>query len=101
MDGLIAVKGVPRSEATGVREELLAKVGLADTRDVYPNRLSGGRQHRVAIARALALTPQVAEQGTEEVPRRHVHPVTAQTTRLPARVALSAVPSLNQGVGAA
>ena len=59
IEGLIAVKGVSRSDATGVGEDLLAKVGLADKRDVYPNRLSGGQQQRVAIARALALNPEV------------------------------------------
>ena len=59
IEGLISVKGVSRSDATGVGEDLLAKVGLADKRDVYPNRLSGGQQQRVAIARALALNPEV------------------------------------------
>ncbi|HSH79616.1 MAG TPA: ABC transporter ATP-binding protein [Herpetosiphonaceae bacterium] len=37
--------------------ELLERVGLADRRDSYPDRLSGGEQQRVAIARALAHDP--------------------------------------------
>ncbi len=36
---------------------LLAEVGLADRRDAFPDRLSGGEQQRVAIARALAHDP--------------------------------------------
>ncbi|MBT8400341.1 MAG: ABC transporter ATP-binding protein [Rhodothermia bacterium] len=35
----------------------LEKVGLADRRDSYPDRLSGGEQQRVAIARALVHEP--------------------------------------------
>jgi putative ABC transport system ATP-binding protein len=36
---------------------LLERVGLADRRDTFPDRLSGGEQQRVAIARALAHDP--------------------------------------------
>ncbi len=40
-------------------EALLAKVGVLEKRDVYPNQLSGGQQQRVAIARALAMQPRI------------------------------------------
>ena len=39
--------------------ELLAKVGLVDKAEAYPQSLSGGQQQRVAIARALAMSPDV------------------------------------------
>jgi putative ABC transport system ATP-binding protein len=38
---------------------LLDRVGLADRRDVFPDKLSGGEQQRVAIARALAQNPRL------------------------------------------
>lgn len=55
------VKVLKRSsrEAEGEAVSLLAKVGLTDKRDAYPEMLSGGQQQRVAIARALAMRPKL------------------------------------------
>ncbi|MBK3869976.1 ATP-binding cassette domain-containing protein [Pseudomonas stutzeri] len=53
------VLGQSKAEATDVAEALLAKVGIADKRHVYPNQLSGGQQQRAAIARTLAMQPKV------------------------------------------
>ena len=53
------VKKLPDAEARGIGEELLAKVGLRDKFDAYPNKLSGGQQQRVAIARSLAMNPKL------------------------------------------
>jgi polar amino acid transport system ATP-binding protein len=53
----IHVKGVDRRSAVARANELLAKVGLEEKADVYPQQLSGGQQQRVAIARALAMDP--------------------------------------------
>ncbi len=55
----IHVLGVKREEAIASAETLLARVGLAEKRDVYPAFLSGGQQQRGAIARALAIQPRV------------------------------------------
>ncbi|ATY85927.1 peptide ABC transporter ATP-binding protein [Kyrpidia spormannii] len=53
------VRKVPREEAMDQARALLAKVGLSDKADAYPEQLSGGQQQRVAIARALAMKPKV------------------------------------------
>jgi polar amino acid transport system ATP-binding protein len=49
--------GLPKPEAETRADELLARFGLADKREEYPDRLSGGQQQRVAIVRALAMQP--------------------------------------------
>lgn len=56
---LIRVRKISKSEAQKNAVELLAKVGLSDKADVYPDQLSGGQQQRVAIARALAMKPKI------------------------------------------
>ncbi|MBK6857428.1 MAG: amino acid ABC transporter ATP-binding protein, partial [Microthrixaceae bacterium] len=48
------VLGRSASEAQGVAEAMLERVGLTDKADAHPAQLSGGQQQRVAIARALA-----------------------------------------------
>ena len=51
--------GISTAEAEARADELLARFGLSDKRDDYPDRLSGGQQQRVAIVRALAMRPQL------------------------------------------
>lgn len=53
------VKHLEHREAADRGRELLARVGLQDKVDSYPEHLSGGQQQRVAIARALAMNPKV------------------------------------------
>ena len=53
------VKKMPKNEARDLARSLLARVGLTDKADSFPDQLSGGQQQRVAIARALAMNPKV------------------------------------------
>jgi polar amino acid transport system ATP-binding protein len=53
------VLGLPRKEAADRALTLLARIGLDDKANEYPDRLSGGQQQRVAIVRALAMQPRL------------------------------------------
>jgi polar amino acid transport system ATP-binding protein len=53
------VLGRSRGESETQARTLLARFGLADKADQYPDRLSGGQQQRVAIVRALAMEPDL------------------------------------------
>ena len=55
----IMLKKVPKEQAEEKAMSLLARVGLADRADSYPNQLSGGQKQRVAIVRALCMEPDV------------------------------------------
>ena len=55
--GLVKKRGVADCETQA--RALLARVGLAEKFDAWPDQLSGGQQQRVAIARALAMQPSV------------------------------------------
>lgn len=53
------VLGLSKSDARDQAQELLARFGLAEKAEQYPDRLSGGQQQRVAIVRALAMKPDL------------------------------------------
>ena len=57
--GLTKVLKTPQAQADEEAADLLARFGLADKRNDYPDRLSGGQQQRVAIVRALAMRPEL------------------------------------------
>ena len=53
------VLGQSKKESESHARELIARLGLSDRADGYPDQLSGGQQQRVAIARSLAMNPEV------------------------------------------
>lgn len=55
----VQVNRMPRAEAERHALALLAKLGIEQHRNKYPEELSGGEQQRVAILRALAMNPEV------------------------------------------
>ncbi|MDF2798083.1 MAG: amino acid transporter ATP-binding protein [Devosia sp.] len=50
---------VSKAEARKLAEECLAKVGMLEKINAWPEQLSGGQQQRVAIARCLAMAPEL------------------------------------------
>lgn len=57
--GPTVARGWKEEQAIALGQELLAKVGIPEKADAYPEQLSGGQQQRVAIARALAMQPKI------------------------------------------
>lgn len=55
----VTLKVLTSEEASKKADELLARVGLQDKADAYPDSLSGGQKQRIAIARSLAMSPDV------------------------------------------
>ena len=55
----VTLKKMTEEQAEKKARDLLARVGLADRADSYPNQLSGGQKQRVAIVRALCMEPDV------------------------------------------
>ena len=55
----VELKLMTKEEASKKADELLARVGLPDKAQEYPDMLSGGQKQRIAIARSLAMNPDV------------------------------------------
>jgi ABC-type polar amino acid transport system ATPase subunit len=58
MEAPLSVLKLSKTEARQRAMRLLARVGLDDRAEAYPQELSGGQKQRVAIARAMAMEPR-------------------------------------------
>ena len=54
---LLKIQSPEEAEENAMR--LLARVGLEEKADSYPNQLSGGQKQRIAIVRSLAMNPKM------------------------------------------
>ena len=52
-------RGISQSDAVALARKLLARVGIENKADSFPETLSGGQQQRAAIARALCMEPRI------------------------------------------
>jgi polar amino acid transport system ATP-binding protein len=58
----LALRHVKKMDAAAAKEvalSWLARIGLGDRGDSYPDKISGGQQQRAAIIRAIAMEPKV------------------------------------------
>jgi len=55
----LKVRKLSKAEADERCRKLLARVGISEQANKYPEALSGGQQQRVAIARGLAMEPKI------------------------------------------
>lgn len=55
----VKLKLQTQAQADEQAQKLLARIGLSDKANAYPNQLSGGQKQRIAIVRALAMNPDV------------------------------------------
>ena len=53
------VKKVPASEREARLRQILGRVGLADSANLYPNQISASMEQRLAVARAFATKPDL------------------------------------------
>ena len=55
----VELKLMTKEEASKKADELLARVGLPDKANAYPDMLSGGQKQRLSIARAVYRHPEI------------------------------------------